>query len=83
MAFRDSILANIVLIVVALPLAIALLAVGVLELVHPHVSEAYLVTNTVVCLVLCGLCSVLAWVAFRVCRALYRNRRRPVGEKQT
>jgi hypothetical protein len=60
---RTAIAINVVIILATLPLSGFFLLMGIANLIHPEVSDAYLSQNTLMCLLICLIGMVLLLVA--------------------
>lgn len=74
---------NVVLILLALPIAGFLLLMGLANLIHPDVSDKYLFMNTVMCLSVCAIGIGLLLMAVAAFRGILHNRRNSKEEGQT
>lgn len=74
---------NVVLIILALPIAGFLLLMGVANLIHPEVSDEYLFMNTVMCLLVCAIGIGLLLTAVAAFRGILHKRRNSKEESQT
>lgn len=72
---------NVVLIILALPIAGFLLLMGVANLIHPDVSDKYLFMNTVMCLLVCAIGMGLLVMAVAAFRGILHHRRNSNDEQ--
>lgn len=74
---------NVVLMIMALPIAGFLLLMGVANLIQPDVSDRYLFLNTVICLLVCIIGLGLLLLAVAAFRGILHNRRNSKEGGQT